>query len=397
MIKNPKTRILYYYIRGAQAGGSDTCLYLLLKYLDTTKYDPIILYRDKSIFTEELNGLGFKLVQLPEFLRKIFYKKIKKFSINSKSINTKIEIKNNFKSELKLVLILRNIKYLITHLPQTIVCSYLILKHKASVIHANHDISSDHPMIFAGLILGRKVICHNRGLYTPMATDIKLSNYVEKIICMSDFSKSVYVKSGVNENKCVTIYDGINVNEFTPNKYLGDKPIISCIGRLETWKGQQVLVDAAKIITEKIPQIHFYLVGSGDNENYLKEKVNKLNLQDNFIFTGHITNVQDYINNSTIIVHTSIVPEPFGMVILEAMALEKVVIATNFGGPKEIITDGVDGYLVNPENPSELAEKISYLLNNSFLIEKVGKSARNTVKDKFDVCKFARQIEKFYN
>ena len=87
----------------------------------------------------------------------------------------------------------------------------------------------------------------------------------------------------------------------------------------------------------------------------IRKKVKNDNLEKCFEFTGHITNVNDYINQSTIIVHTSIEPEPFGMVIIEAMALEKPVIATSIGGPLEIISNEVDGFLVPPENPDSFS------------------------------------------
>ena len=141
-----------------------------------------------------------------------------------------------------------------------------------------------------------------------------------------------------------------------------DKIIIGCIGRIEIWKGQQVLVEAASTIIKTIPEVKFLFVGTGDNEEELKIDVRNKGLEKYCIFTGHITNVKDYIEKCTIIVHTSIEPEPFGMVIIEAMALEKPVIATNIGGPIEIIDNEKDGFLIPPQNPSILAEYILKLL-----------------------------------
>ena len=132
-------------------------------------------------------------------------------------------------------------------------------------------------------------------------------------------------------------------------------------------EGQQVLVEAASTIIKSFPKVKFLFVGTGDNEEELKIDVGKRGLEKYCEFTGHITNVKDYIEKSKIIVHTSIEPEPFGMVIIEAMALGKPVIATSIGGPLEIIDSEKDGFLIPPQNPSILAEQIIKLIKEPLL------------------------------
>ncbi|MCB0751737.1 MAG: glycosyltransferase family 4 protein, partial [Ignavibacteriae bacterium] len=136
--------------------------------------------------------------------------------------------------------------------------------------------------------------------------------------------------------------------------------------------------------------------GNGSNKNNLLNKVKSENLEKHLTFTGDVTNVKDYMDKCTIIVHTSIEPEPFGMVIIEAMALEKPVIATNFGGPIEIIDNEIDGYLIPPSEPKILASHILKLVNNPELRKQIGTEARKKVIEKFDFRITAKKIENVY-
>lgn len=392
-----KIKVLYHYMRGAAAGGSDTCLYLLVKYLDKSKFEPIVLFRDESILIEDLRKQKINLINFSQSIKTKLYLQLKKNAeVSVKNENPDKSLKNELVKSSRTSSLIKNIKHIIKRFPETIHYAKLLLKNKIDIVHTNHDITSDHPMILAGLLTKKKIICHNRGLYIPMDIDVYLSKRVEKIICMSDFSKSVYVNNGVNGNKCKTIYDGIDTSFYKPSSIENNKFMISCIGRLEIWKGQHILIDAAEKIVKEIPDIEILLIGAGDFESELKRRVNNKGLEKNILFTGHITNVKDYIEKSSLIVHTSIVPEPFGMVIIEAMALEKVVIATNFGGPVEIIENGVDGILVPPENPEVLADEIVKLSKNTDLRNTLSKQARIKVLEKFDVVQYAKKIENVY-
>ena len=393
-----RKKILFYYIRGATAGGSDTCLFLLLKYLNQSKYEPYLLYRDNSIIVEQLRDLGINIIQIPEKIRVRLHSQLVK---NAKDISQPLNRTSIFRPLVKksgnFGLFLSNLKHTIKKIPEAVQYAIILLKNRIDIVHTNHDINGDHSMILAAIFLRKKIVSHNRGLYVPSLISAYFSKYIDKIVCMSDFSKSVYVNNGVSEEICKTIYDGIDIMRFNPLAKESEKIIIGCIGRIEKWKGQQVLVEAAEIIVRKMPEIKFLLVGDGDNENEIRIQVKNKHLEKYFEFTGHVTNVIDYMNRSTIIVHTSIEPEPFGMVIIEAMALEKPVIATSIGGPLEIIDNEKDGFLIPAQNPHVLAEYIMRLAKDSVLRKHIGKKAREKVIAKFDVTVYARQIESVYD
>ncbi|MCB9207176.1 MAG: glycosyltransferase family 4 protein [Ignavibacteriales bacterium] len=378
-----KKKILFHYMLGIPSGGSDQCLFSLLTHLDQTKYELFLLYKRDSFFLEKLKEIGIKLIPITKQVE----------SNNNQIVESKIELK---KTNEKWKFLPISLKILIKIIPDTLKLINIIKANKIDIIHANHNINGDRAVILASIILRKKIVSHYRGLYTAVSIDKYLYPHIDQIICISNFAKQDYIKSGIPEKKCKIIYDGVDLNKFSPLIKETNKITIGCIGRLEKWKGQQVLIEAAGIIVKSFPEIEFLLIGNGSNKNNLLNKVKSENLEKHLTFTGDVTNVKDYMDKCTIIVHTSIEPEPFGMVIIEAMALEKPVIATNFGGPIEIIDNEIDGYLIPPSEPKILASHILKLVNNPELRKQIGTEARKKVIEKFDFRITAKKIENVY-
>lgn len=120
----------------------------------------------------------------------------------------------------------------------------------------------------------------------------------------------------------------------------------------------------------------------------LKDKV--------LIITGEHKNISQFIAASDIVVHASLRPEPFGLVIIDAMAMKKPVIASRLGGPQEIITEGVDGILLDPGNPKILAMAISRLLQEPEFAKDMAAKARERTKQKFDIKKYAKDFDAIF-
>ena len=378
-----RKKVLFHYMIGGTAGGSDTCLYLLLKHLDQTKYDLYLLYKDRSRFVDDLESRGIALIQLPN---------TKGRSDNNKNDNT---TKKRDKSG-RLRTMLGGIKKIWKNRAVIKNLKEIIEEYKIDIVHTNHHLTGDRLMLIAAILKKKVTISHNRGLYPPDIIDKIVTKKIDEIICMSDFSKSVYTNNNISDKVCKTIYDGIEI-EDQQTEELSDSLIkIGCFGRLETWKGQKTLIDAVELIIKTNQNIVVYFVGNGPDEEDLKKQVKDKGLANYIEFTGHIKNVKDYMKNCSIIVHTSIEPEPFGMVIIEAMALGKPVIATNFGGPVEIIENKVSGFLIPAEDPNVLANQILTLSEDKDLRYNIGLNARERIKQKFDVEKYARNIEQEY-
>jgi glycosyltransferase involved in cell wall biosynthesis len=165
-------------------------------------------------------------------------------------------------------------------------------------------------------------------------------------------------------------------------------PFVGMVGRITHWKGQEILAEAAALVLQSHPDVHFVAVGSyfADQSHYLrnlKSLINSLGLNGRFHLVDYRPDVTDVYQALDIFVLPSIKPEPFGRVTVEAMIQGRAVIATNHGGTVELIEDGVTGMLVPPSDPKSLAAAIELLLADRTLREKMGRAAACYAKENF--------------
>jgi len=181
-----------------------------------------------------------------------------------------------------------------------------------------------------------------------------------------------------------------------------DHPIVTLVGRITRWKGQHIFIRAAGLVHEKFPGARFRIVGSalfGETayDSEIRELVKLLNLESVVEFTGFRNDVADLIRQATIIVHASVVGEPFGQVIIEAMAAERPVVATNGGGVPEIVVDQVTGLLVPMGDAQAMAESICRLLEHPEQARSMGGEGRKRFLDHFTIQNTAANVEKVYD
>ncbi|MCL5439034.1 MAG: glycosyltransferase family 4 protein [Patescibacteria group bacterium] len=171
---------------------------------------------------------------------------------------------------------------------------------------------------------------------------------------------------------------------------------ILSIGRLVYRKGVLDLVDAAKIICHRYPNVVFTIIGEGPLEKSLREKIKEYRLQNNVLLVGAVPNnqIKKYIKASSVFVIPSYY-EGLPLVLLEAIASGKPVIGTNIDGIKEIIKDGKNGLLVPSGNPRSIAKAIIQLFKNPTLRIILGKNARKTA-EQFDRKLMINKILKIY-
>jgi glycosyltransferase involved in cell wall biosynthesis len=151
--------------------------------------------------------------------------------------------------------------------------------------------------------------------------------------------------------------------------------VILFVGRFHPIKGLKYLVEAASIIKKQGHDFRLILVGDGEERKIIEDRAEMLGLKDNIMITGKVPfeKVQEYMVASDVFVLPSI-SEGFPNVILEAMAARLPIIATNIGGLSEIMQDGVNGYLVEPKNSGQIADKISYLIQNESVMLKMSEN-----------------------
>lgn len=196
-------------------------------------------------------------------------------------------------------------------------------------------------------------------------------------------------------DRAKVVHNGVDTELFKPENFeRNNKTTISFFGRFISVKGLEIFLKAIKIVKNKGYNVKILLGGRGNNE-YLNEFLPSI--KDDAHFFGRIDyqNMPSIYNKSDIVVSPSLYEGCSGT-ILEAMACEKMVIASKVGGTPEIIEDGDNGLLFKSRDSFELAEKIISVIEESMEVNKIMKNGRKTVLSKFDWKKKGNEVYKNY-
>ncbi len=226
------------------------------------------------------------------------------------------------------------------------------------------------------------------------------SQYADMIIAVAERVKEKLVKIGIPSEKIIVIRNGIPikpVQTLQTKKELG-KVVVGTLGRLEPVKGFDYFIEAAALIknSELGQRVNFVIVGDGSLRKHLEDKVATLGLKDCFKFTGYQEDTISEVGKMDIFVASSL-SDTTNLALLEAMAVQKPVVATEVGGIPEAVVDGVTGYLIPPADPQALAEKIIHLVKEPNLRERMGKKGRERVEKNFDSQQMLEKYLRLYS
>ncbi|MGA2232636.1 MAG: glycosyltransferase family 4 protein [Tepidisphaeraceae bacterium] len=200
------------------------------------------------------------------------------------------------------------------------------------------------------------------------------------------------------------IYSGLDLSEYlaiAPRERAGP-PRVGIIGRLAEWKGQHVFLQAAAEIKNRIPGVTFQIIGSPlfgetDYESRLHQLADSLGIAPITEFTGFRRDIPALLAQLDLLVHASITGEPFGQVVVQAMAAAKPVVATNGGGIPEVVADGQTGLLVPMNDPHAMTDAVCRILGDTALSEAMGQKARQRARDLFTIQRTAAQTMDLYD
>ncbi|PAX59816.1 glycosyltransferase family 4 protein [Brunnivagina elsteri] len=236
------------------------------------------------------------------------------------------------------------------------------------------------------------------------AIAVNLANRASLIIANSQASKTAFIEAGGKANLVEVAYNGFDsklyqisedkIKQIRQELGLEDKFIIGHFSRLSPWKGQHILIESLAKTPENATVI---LVGDalfGEQDYILKlhQQVANLRLENRVKFLGFRSDIPQLMSACDLIAHTSIAAEPFGRVIVEGMLCGKPVIAAKAGGATEIVEDGINGFLVTPNQPQELGEVIARCVTEIDKTEILAKNAKLGAIARFDVEVINRQI-----
>ena len=218
--------------------------------------------------------------------------------------------------------------------------------------------------------------------------------YADELIAVSAKVKEFLINSGYTKPIHI-VPNMVKIISKPIYRDLPSVPIIGAMGLFRRKKGFHSLIKALAILKQNGTSFKAVIAGKGQLKPYLYYLRWKLKLTNELTIKSWVSNKERerFIDNIDIFVLPSRV-ETFGMVVIEAMARMKCVIATKCGGPEEIIADGIDGHLVEKQNPEALAEKITHTINNPKNYKKTVIAANDKIKTVYTIEKITKKLAK---
>jgi glycosyltransferase involved in cell wall biosynthesis len=236
-------------------------------------------------------------------------------------------------------------------------------------------------------------------LLTPLTTKLhqRTIKKCHNLVTITNQVKKLY-ENLMDEKKIKVIPFGVDTKRFKPTQKdrTSDVHEILYVGSLYPIKGLEYLIRAIALVTKIRRDVRLRIVGNGPEMTRLSSLATGLRIKDKVIFDGFVPHEEtvSYYQQCDIFVYTTL-GEPFGKSIIEAMACGKPVIASNIGGPVEIVENGKTGFLVPPMRPDAIAERLLLLLADSARIRRMGQTAR-TVAENYSWEKVAELYHRLY-
>ena len=211
-----------------------------------------------------------------------------------------------------------------------------------------------------------------------------IKNKKRLLVIFRGINTEYFDNSNITNEKVQNLYSSLNIN--------AEKFKILLPGRLTRWKGQEMFIDSLNLLKSKYNKENFQVIILGSHQGrkvYYKKlisMVEKYRLKDQVFFIQHYKEMPVVYYISDIVVSSSIEPEAFGRISVEAQAMRRPILASDHGGSKETIIDGKSGFLFKNNNPESLAENLNKLIEmDKDKLQSIGNEGRKNILRKFDV------------
>lgn len=370
-------RILIFH-NSSDLYGASKILLFTVDILNQNEHNCLVILPSKGLLTEEFDkvGISYKIINLAALRRKYF---------NIPGIYNRIKTFNKSWKQLKLLIKEERPDLIYTNTSGIIISAFLAKKYQIKHVWHLHEIIQK-PKLFS-ILIGKMI-----------------NRYSDKVVVVSNAVKAHW-ETYVDSSKIKRIYNGIKTDLFletTSNlrnelKIDESEIVISMIGRINHWKGQDYFLEIAELLNAKFQKLKFLMVGDPfpGNEHLLAKletKIASLHVKDNLINLHYRSDINRILNATDIFVCPSILPDPFPTVILEAMATGKPVVATSLGGALEMISENETGLFIPVNNPEKAVEIISTLIHNPQLISAYGMEGQKRLNNYFSYNAYQKNV-----
>lgn len=351
-------------------GGAGKCLLALLENFDYSSFEVKVVLPKNSLLRPHIDKLNIPVIEVDGIADK---------SLDAGAIG---ELKRIFKAE----------KPDLVHTHASMSARIAARQAGAKVIYTRHSVFKPSKKISQGpgkLINGM------------------INNYLaDGIIAVAEAAKDNLTDTGVSAKKIRVILNGVDALKETSESdksqlrerfgvKSGEK-VVSIVARLEDIKGHEYFIEAADELIKKGIKARFFIAGTGSYENVLKEKVKAMNLTDNVIFTGFITDVDKLMAITDVQANASYGTEATSLALLEGMSIGIPAVVSDFGGNPGVIKTGRNGIVVPKQNSHALAEGLEKLLTDDELYKKMSAGAREIFNSTFTSKAMTENTENYY-
>lgn len=400
-------RILYLET-APSVGGSVISLYELLRRLDRSSYEPVVVVYTPHEYVDKFRALGAQVI-VWDVYRNPDYRPAWIGRTRNSRVMGRLQrwgwVSSIYHAAGFALMLVRRVW------PRACALRRLIREQQIELVHTNIRVGHDREGILAAWMAGIPCVCHVRHFEWLNGFDRRLAATAARLIYISEAVQKSHLESGVACTKGRVVYNGLDVVAFSEQQDvagtragLGLSPsdlAAGMVGRLESWKGHDVFLRAIAQVKDELPNAKGLIIGAPVlHEPSYQEKL--LALQDELGLSGCVrfvefrSDIPAVMAALDVLVLASTAPEPFGRVLIEAMAAGKPVVATDAGAAREIIEDDVQGLLVPPGESQVLAHALTRILANPALAEAMGRAGRATVQARFTAQQYAQGVQAVY-
>jgi glycosyltransferase involved in cell wall biosynthesis len=291
----------------------------------------------------------------------------------------------------------------------------LLRREKVELIHAHNAASCIVASVVSRLLPGLRFVASVRAdvgreltgsLGNGLRRNLVFACYrkaldrADRIVANSTAMKRWIVEHGAEEARVTVVHNGIDVLQADvpaePKSSVPPRsPVIGTVGRFSPVKNHEYLLEAARTMVKRVPDLRIWLVGDGRQRARLERTCAAWGLRRNVVFTGWQSDVYAYVRGMDVFVLTSR-SEGSSLALLQAMACRKPVVATAVGAVPELVEDGKTGVLVPLGEPERLAEAILSLLGDPERRTRLGGAARQRVERSFTIARATRETMAVY-
>lgn len=385
---NAPTRVLMVESNDDETvGGSHRSMFELIRSLDAARYEPIVCFHRQNPYVQRLEAIGVRVIVLET-------ERARELDVRRRGGKLRVALDT-----------LRGIAWRYR----------LLRRERAGLVHINSSpMFSADDWLPAARLAGVPIISMERGDGVIRHPRIRwLAGYFDRIIAVSDHVAEALRASSVPATRVTTVYNGIDAPTLiAEGQVAGSRvraelgipataPLVLMVANIRRWKGQHVVLQALTHLPPALRStVHLIFVGgtaSGDLSyaGELRETVQRIGASERVRFLGWRDDIGALVSAADVALHASITPEPFGRVVVEALAVGTPVIASSLGGPAEIITPDC-GRLFDPTAPETLAAALVEVLGHPATRQALSEGARRRAL-RFSVAAMAAGVTAVYD